>query len=161
MSSYRPSSMYSSMFLQAGKINILNLQITQLKSRKIIWTKHTFMTLEVPCCPPRHIPWKLMVGTIHPWSPQEADVDGEAPEAPPAEAPDAKRLAAAAAAARRRGNPTKKLDGWEGWGWYRWGWLLYQKYLLFSCGHLFFLRTNFKNNRCKSNKKVTEVLKHH
>ena len=50
---------------------------------------------------------------IHPWSPQEADVDGEAPEAPPpAEAPDAKRLAAAAAAARRRGNPTKV--GWLG-----------------------------------------------
>ena len=40
-------------------------------------------------------------------------MDGEAPEAPPpAEAPDAKRLAAAAAAARRRGNPTKV--GWLG-----------------------------------------------
>ena len=58
--------------------------------------------------------YPLKTDGIHPWSPQEADVDGEAPEAPPAEAPDAKRLAAAAAAARRRGDPTKKLDGWEG-----------------------------------------------
>ena len=170
MSSYRPSSMYSSMLLRAGKLNILNLQITQLKSRKSFEPKNPSWLLEVPCCPPPTYPlkadgWKMKKiilnmapfqrTRIHPWSPQEADVDGEAPEAPPPEAPDAKRLAAAAAAARRRGNPTKV--GWLG----RVRMIKVRmiivskniKYICYLLMEVYFLKNKLytKNNRCKCN----------